>query len=75
MSNFPDLSVCEVGKITDVDGNQYIMDIDKNGYILYGHDRQGGDGQDDLINYVAMQTSSKWYTVDTQGKVTQHDSP
>jgi len=75
MTSFPDTSVCGIDKLTDPDGNPYMMVIDKNGYILYEHDIKGGDGQEDLVNYVAMQTASKYYTVDASGTVTQHDSP
>jgi prepilin-type N-terminal cleavage/methylation domain-containing protein len=74
MSSFPDTSVCGIDKIRDPDGNLYMTAIDKNGYILYEHDIKGGDGPEDLINYVAMQKSSKYYTVDETGTVTQHDS-
>ena len=74
MSSFPDTSVCEIDKITDPDGELYVMGIDKNGYILYEHDIHGGDGSDNLVNYVQMQTSTKYYTVDDSGTVTQHDS-
>ena len=74
MSSFPDTSVCEIDKIRDPDGNLYVMGIDKNGYILYEHDIQGSDGSDNLVNYVQMQTSTKYYTVDASGTVTQHDS-
>ena len=74
MGSFPDTSVCEIDKITDPDGNPYVMSIDKNGYILYEHDIHGGDGSDNLVNYVQMQESTKYYTVDDSGIVTQHDS-
>jgi len=74
MSSFPDTSVCEIDKITDPDGEPYVMSVDKNGYILYEHDVQGGDGSDNLVNYVQMQESTKYYTVDESGTVTQHDS-
>ena len=75
MSSFPDTSVCGIDKITDRDGNPYMMAMDKNGYILYQNDIKGGDGPVDLVNYVAMQTSSKYYTVDSSGTVTQYDNP
>ena len=75
MSNFPDISVCGIDKLTDVDGHPYKMMIDKNGYILYQDDRKGGDGQVDLVNYVTTPFSTKYYTVDASGKVTQHDNP
>ncbi len=75
MSSFPDISVCGIDKIADVDGNPYMMIIDKNGYILYEHDRKGGDGQVDLVNYVTTSFTIKYYTVDAKGTVTQHDNP
>jgi len=75
MSNFPDTSACEAGKMTDPDGSPYIFAFDKNGYILFGHDIHGDGEQDDLVNYVTTETTAKYYTVDKLGTVTQHDSP
>ena len=75
MSSFPDTSVCGIDKLTDPEGNSFMMAVDKNGYILFEHDIKGGDGPGDLVNYVQMQTSIKYYTVDDSGTVTQHDSP
>jgi type IV pilus assembly protein PilA len=74
MGAFPDTSVCGTHKLTDPDGNEYLVMVDKDGYILYGHDIIGGDGEIDLHNYVATQVTSKWYTVDAQGTVTQWDT-
>ncbi len=71
MGAFPDTSVCGTHKLKDPNGNAYIITIDKDGYILYGHDIIGGDGEVKLINYVSTRVTSKWYTVDAQGKVTQ----
>ena len=75
MSNFPDTSVCGTHKLTDPDGNIYIITVDKDGYFLYGHDITGSDGAVDLVNYVFTEKTTKHYTVDAYGTVTQHDSP
>ena len=74
MSLFPDTSVCGTNKLNDPDGNAYIITVDKDGYILYEHDIIGGDGEVDLVNYVAKQFTAYWYTVDTQGTVTRWDT-
>ncbi len=74
MGAFPDTSVCGTHKLTDPTGNEYIITLDKDGYILYGHDIIGGDGDVDLVNYVGTQTTAYWYTVDAQGTVTQWDT-
>lgn len=74
MSSFPDTSVCGTDKLYDPDGNEYIITEDKDGYILYGCDIIGGDGEVNLVNYVATQTTSYWYTVDARGTVTRWDT-
>jgi prepilin-type N-terminal cleavage/methylation domain-containing protein len=75
MSAFPDTSPCgPSNKEKDIYGNDFSAFLDKGGYILYGHDRLGDNSQNDLVNYVATANTSYWYTVDTQGTVTQHDT-
>jgi type IV pilus assembly protein PilA len=79
MSAFPDTSSIGTDplhdKVKDPDGNDYVSG-DKPGYILYQHDIIG-DGHNDvgLVNYVATNQTSYWYTVDALGTVTQHDEP
>jgi len=74
MELFPDTTAA-ASKGVDTEGNTYDGD-DKAGFVLYQHDRQGGDGSDsaNLTNYVATQTTAYWYTTDEFGTVTQHDS-
>ena len=71
MSEFPDTSVCGTHKIRDPKGNTYIIAVDKDGYILYGHDIKGSDGAVDLVNYVAVETTKGTYYVDGDGTVYQ----
>ena len=65
---------CGTDKLRDIEGNDYALFVDKNGYILYGHDRIAADGSANLTNYVATQTTAYWYTVDEDGTVTQYDT-
>jgi len=75
MGEFPDNSFCGILKVKDVYGNNFVMFSDKNGYILHGHDRiADGDDSTDLVNYVAANTSTYWYTVDTRGTIIQYDT-
>jgi type IV pilus assembly protein PilA len=76
MGAFPDTSAtADAGagdKSQDVDGNNFVA-ADKNGYILYQHDRQGdGSATANLTNYVATQTTAYYYDVDEFGTVTQY---
>jgi len=78
MGAFPDNSATAAGgtgdKDKDVDGNNYEAN-DKNGYILFQHDRQGDDNASaNLTNYVATQTTAYYYDVDALGTVTQYDA-
>jgi len=79
MSAFPSDAVCAAAgeKLYDVLGAAYDAQ-DKNGYILYGHDRIAGDthGVDNttLVNYTATATTAYWYHVDSSGTVTQSDT-
>ena len=74
MELFPDTTAA-ASKGTDVDGGVY-DGSDKNGFVLYQHDRVGGDGSDtvNLTNYVATQTTAYWYTCDEFGTITQYDT-
>jgi len=74
MSIFPDTSVCGTHKISDPDGEIYIVTLDKNGYILYQHDIKGSDGAVDLVNYVATEQTKGTYYVDETGTVQQKTS-
>jgi len=74
MSEFPDPeSVAGSGdKVTDVNGNLYTSGGgDKDGFILYHHDLIADNVSDNLTNYVAMEKTTKSYTVDASGTVTQ----
>ncbi|MFC1931212.1 type II secretion system protein [Chloroflexota bacterium] len=71
MSNFPDTSVCGVDKISDPNGNTYIVTMDKDGYVLFQHDIIADFGQSDLVNYVATEITQGTYIVDDSGTVTQ----
>jgi len=74
MGAFPDTSTIASGdKDKDVDGNDFVDASDKDGYYLYAHDRIGSDAQASLTNYVATQTTTYYYTVDSSGTVTQWD--
>ena len=75
MSAFPDTSTCGVSKLKDIYGDEFISFGDKDGYILYGHDRIGNNDDSELVNYVATQNTSYWYTVDTFGTINQYDTP
>jgi len=78
MGAFPSSAVVAVDKITDPDGATYVDGVDplgdKDGYLLYQHDISGGDDQTTLVNYVATQTTTYWYSVDAAGTVTQSDT-
>jgi len=75
MSLFPDpTSATAAGgtgvKAKDPTGTNYEAD-DKNGYILYGHDLAADSSANVTVNYVAMEKTTKKYTVDASGTVTQ----
>lgn len=74
MGDFPDTSVCGTHKITDPNGGTYVITLDKDGYFLYQHDIIGDGLQNNLVNYVAANTTTYWYTVDSVGTVTQWDT-
>jgi len=76
MGAFPDAtSACATAdeKVLDVEGVAYVNASDKDGFLLYQHDRVAGDAQAALTNYVATVTTAYWYTVYDDGTVYQHD--
>ena len=74
MESFPDTSFCGTGKVQDIYGDNFTAFADKNGYILYQHDRIADASSTDLVNYVDTQTTVYWYTVDSAGTITQYDT-
>lgn len=77
MTQFPDLTSDDVnlGKTNDPNGNPYHVSLgDKAGYILYNHDIIGDDLQIDLVKYVTFSQSEYWYSIESDGTVTQYDS-
>ena len=71
MSAFPSDAVCGTAKINDPDGNAYTVTTDKDGYLLYQHDIDGDGTQNNLVNYLATDTTKGTYFVDASGTVTQ----
>ena len=73
MSEFPDkTAVISTQKVTDPNGIPYDTG-DRTGFRLYGHDITA-DSTDNIsarVNYVAMEKTTKKYTVDASGTVTQ----
>jgi len=78
MGAFPSTAVCETTKLLDVAGDSYDAATDKDGYLLYGHDRIAADGfgadNTTLVNYVAQPATAYWYFVDASGTVTQSET-
>ena len=75
MSKFPhETAACETAKLNDPNGTAYTLGSDKNGFILYQHDIIADAAQTGLVNYVAMEQTTKFYTVDASGTVKQWDS-
>jgi len=70
MGAFPDLSRCGVDKLTDPNGNLYCV-ADKDGYLLFGHDKKGDDSDIELVDYLPQRYTHGTYTVDANGKVSQ----
>lgn len=77
MDAFPDTSVtADAGagdKDYDINGDPYVA-ADQDGYYLFQHDRIADGLTTNLVNYVATDTTSYWYTVDAAGTVTQWDT-
>ena len=80
MGAFPSTAVCAAAgeKVLDVLGASYVAATDKDGYLLYGHDRIAADGfgadNTTLVNYVAQPTTAYWYYVDASGTVSQSET-
>ena len=74
MESFPDTSICGTHKLQDINGDNFTAFADKDGYILFQHDRLGDSSSTDLVNYVDTQTTVYWYTVDSAGTITQYDT-
>ncbi|MFC1984549.1 type II secretion system protein [Chloroflexota bacterium] len=74
MGAFPDTSAtADAGagdKDYDVLGTAYVA-ADQDGYYLYQHDRIADGATTGLVNYVATQTTTYWYSVDAAGTVVQ----
>jgi len=71
MSAFPSDAVCGTAKLTDPEGNAYTVTTDKDGYLLYQHDIDGDGTQDNLVNYLATDTTKGTYYVNSLGTVTR----
>jgi len=69
MTEFPD--TCDYSDKADATGLNY-QSGDKGGFILYAHDVEPDNKQDDLVNYVATNQTSFWYTTDEFGTITQY---
>ncbi len=69
MGAFPDTTAA-ASRGDDPNGTAYAAG-DRDGFILYQHDIIADGDNISLVNYVATQTTSKTYTVDPQGTVTQ----
>ena len=76
MSVFPDETSDwnNAGKVTDISGTDFAAG-DLPGFILYQHDMDATSNNTTLVNYVATATTAYWYSVDSQGTVTQHAGP
>ena len=73
---FPDSSVVESGdKKLDPTGTPFVDGVDplgdKDGYVLFQHDRTADNFQDPLVQYLAMQTSILCYTASADGTIQQ----
>jgi len=71
MGAFPSNAVCGTDKINDPDGDAYTVTTDKDGYLLYQHDIDGDGTQDNLVNYLATDTTKGTYYVDASGTVSR----
>ena len=72
MGAFPSNAVCgTANKLTDPDGDAYTVTTDKDGYLLYQHDIDGDGTQDNLVNYLATDTTKGTYYIEASGTVTR----
>jgi len=76
MGAFPSDAECATvnEKLYDILGAAYASGSDKDGYVLYQHDRIADTGNTTLTNYTATSTTAYWYYVDAQGTVSQLDT-
>ncbi len=72
MAAFPDTTT-NTARGNDVLGNAY-DGSDKDGFLLFQHDRIADSGTGNLSNYVATNATAYYYDVDLQGTVTQYDT-
>jgi prepilin-type N-terminal cleavage/methylation domain-containing protein len=68
MTSFPDTST--VSEKADATGLDF-QSGDGEGFVLYACDIWGDGAEDDLVNYVATNQTSFWYTTDEYGTITQ----
>ena len=73
---FPDTTTIGASplKYADPNGNTYTINQDNLGYVLFQHDITGNADNATLVNYVATQTTTRWYSVDAAGTITQYDT-
>jgi hypothetical protein len=73
MGAFPDITSIAGSddKLRDPVGDYYAFGLDKDGYVIYGHDFIGDGTMAGLINYYRFQYTNFYYTVDSQGIVSQ----
>jgi len=71
MGAFPDITSIAGSddKLRDPVGDYYAFGLDKDGYVIYGHDFIGDGTMAGLINYYRFQYTNFYYTVDSQGIV------
>ncbi len=73
MGAFPSNAVCATDKLEDPDGVDYVVLLDKDGYLLYQHDIIADSLQTGLVNYLATLTTEYYYTCEADGTVRQFD--
>ena len=79
MTAFPDSTssatfpVATPGKVKDSLGVNYAFGVgqDKTGYLLYTHDRAANSLPAPFVNYINMDRTKYYYTVETDGTVRQ----
>jgi hypothetical protein len=73
MGMFPDYTSVagSADKLTDAYGNTFTVTTDKNGWVLYGHDKDGDGSQTGLVNYVNMTHTMYYYTCESDGTIRQ----
>ena len=73
MSTFPDATSVagSADKQTDPNGNSYTAQ-DKSGYLVYSHDIKADGSPTSTVNYLAKQTTTYCYTIESTGEVRQY---